>query len=401
MLRFPRIVSVAALSACSASAGCTSAPPEKQSGSVYSFGSGQYGETGLGIEKDTSVPTKIPSLKNVTFIATSGSSSTSAVLGENGGVSVFGQQLGPGSPQDTPTPIPRGIPPGTAIKALAVGEFQGFALTAEGALWAWGKRATGTGSAGVVANPQQVKLSTPSPVSQVSCGREHTLVLTENGEVWACGSSASFATGFGSKEDVHSFKRVTAIEQALGGARVTAIAAGRDHSLVLDSNGEVWAFGDDSSGQCGSGETHRYIKTPTRVEGIPHNLKVVAISAGAQHSAAITCDNSVFTWGSGSSGALGHGDRTDIAVARRVEFDFGGKIVAVAAGGGHTLFLTDKQQLFAAGKGRNGQLGRGSELESMAAYRTTPVLVTTLSPPPNGSRIAQLAAGRDHILVLV
>jgi alpha-tubulin suppressor-like RCC1 family protein len=70
---------------------------------------------------------------------------------------------------------------------------------------------------------------------------------------------------------------------------------------------------------------------------------------------------------------LGHGDRNSLNTPKKVNFE--SKVKKVDCGGGHTGFLTNSGDLYLMGRGRDGQLGRGSKIESMAAYRANPTLV--------------------------
>jgi regulator of chromosome condensation len=186
------------------------------------------------------------------------------------------------------------------------------------------------------------------------------------------------------------------------GKRIVAAAAGREHSLLLTDAGEVYACGTEFFGQCGQSMAVPYVKTPVRVTGELADKKVVKIFAGEYHSIAICDDHSTYLWGGNKEGTLGQGDRSDIGSPRLLEAKLEGRIVQAAGGGGHTLFLTDANKLYATGRGRSGQLGRGDKLESMAAYRTEPVLVQSLQHLVEpGSRIISIAAGRDHSMAVV
>jgi alpha-tubulin suppressor-like RCC1 family protein len=121
------------------------------------------------------------------------------------------------------------------------------------------------------------------------------------------------------------------------------------------------------------------------------------VLAGEYHSVAIAGNGEVYTWGCGSSGQLGHGDRSDLGIPKKVAALKDVAIVDGAAGGNHTLLLAADGRVFAFGKGRNGQLGRGDHLESIAAYRTTPMEVDALE----GATVVQLSAGSDHSLALL
>lgn len=79
------------------------------------------------------------------------------------------------------------------------------------------------------------------------------------------------------------------------------------------------------------------------------------------------------TWGFGNDGQLGHGDRNSLNTPKKVHFD--SSVKKVGCGGGHTGLLTKDGELYLMGRGRDGQLGRGSKVESIAAGRAVPTLV--------------------------
>ena len=74
------------------------------------------------------------------------------------------------------------------------------------------------------------------------------------------------------------------------------------------------------------------------------------------------------------------------------------QLLQAACGGGHTVLLTDAGETWCFGRGRSGQLGRADSLESIAAYRTTPVSVDFFKK--EGWRPVQVACGADHTVVL-
>jgi hypothetical protein len=87
-------------------------------------------------------------------------------------------------------------------------------------------------------------------------------------------------------------------------ARPLALAAGGRHSLMVDTSGKVWTWGDNSSGQLGLGHT-RPVTGVALVTALP--TRALAVAAGAQHSAALLADGSVWVWGANNRGQLGTG----------------------------------------------------------------------------------------------
>jgi hypothetical protein len=90
----------------------------------------------------------------------------------------------------------------------------------------------------------------------------------------------------------------------VGASNIVAIAAGGDHSLALKSDGTMLSWGHDDTGQLGDGTVAPYNATPSTVNSASN---IVAIAAGGSHSLALKSDGSMLSWGSDSSGQLGNG----------------------------------------------------------------------------------------------
>ena len=92
----------------------------------------------------------------------------------------------------------------------------------------------------------------------------------------------------------------------LASAFVVAVSAGGDHSLALAADGAVWSWGWGDFGNLGHGDEQDQL-LPKKLEALA-SRRVVAVSAAAVHSLALTADGAVFAWGKGDSGCLGHGE---------------------------------------------------------------------------------------------
>jgi alpha-tubulin suppressor-like RCC1 family protein len=371
---------------------------------VWSWGSSAFGELGHGREADEPVPRHIDALRglDVVSVASSGSAVSAAALTRDGRVLTMGcgrdNRLGHGDSkldanQDTPRPVDELPEPAVSV---AMGGYHGAAVAASGRVYTWGRRALGHANArrGL---PNLVEGLQGVHVVQVACGREHTVAVDTAGAAWVWGVGAQYATGTGAKADLA--RPVALPAAAFNGERVAAVACGRDHTLFLTTGGSVYSCGLDDMGQCGTGFAARFQRVPVLVRGLSgqgqaQGRRVVAVAAGEYHSVAVCEDGAVYTWGAGKEGQLGHGDRADTGQPRLLEAQLEGSVVAAAAGGAHTLLLTDTGALYAVGRGRSGQLGRGDALESIAAYRTEPVEVSRLSRGRAGT-VCCIAAGRD------
>lgn len=220
----------------------------------------------------------------------------------------------------------------------------------------------------------------------VEAGEYHTVVLDSHGRVWVWGDGSSGQLGIGSTSDSAVPVQVT----ALGGKTITAIAAGCKHTLALDSDGTVWAWGDNISGELGDGSSNNNRTSPVQVS-IPAGVEIVALAAGGMHSAALDSSGGVWTWGANDDGELGLGYNNSVLVTvpTQVTVPGGKTITAIAAGYEHTLALASDGTVWAWGNNLLGQLGLND-----TADRTSPVQVTM----PGDRSIAVIAAGRQHSL---
>ena len=102
------------------------------------------------------------------------------------------------------------------------------------------------------------------------------------------------------------------------GQRVVAISTGRNHSLAITADGAIWSWGYGRFGKLGHGDEQSQL-LPKKVEAFA-GQRVVAVSAGGPHSLATTADGAVFTWGHGGHGSLGHGeDLSNQLLPKKVE----------------------------------------------------------------------------------
>ena len=143
----------------------------------------------------------------------------------------------------------------------------------------------------------------------------------------------------------------------LAGQSVVAVSASFSHSLAITADGSVWSWGEGGCGRLGHGDEQRQL-LPKKVE-LFAGRRAVAVSAGWSHSLAITADGAVWSWGSGGFGKLGHSNVQHQLLPKKVEAFAGQRVVAVSAGGGHSISLTADGAVWSWGEGGNGTLGHG------------------------------------------
>ena len=152
------------------------------------------------------------------------------------------------------------------------------------------------------------------------------------------------------------------------GIRIVQVSAGGGlvrvaHSLLLTSTGRVLSFGTGQYGQLGHGYSDGKqlpdIVRPKYIEAF-NGVRIVCVAAGELHSAAITEDGDLYTWGDGFCGQLGHGDKRPQLEPKQVEL--GGLedecVATVSCGNRHTICVTEEGEAFSFGLGHFGVLGR-------------------------------------------
>ncbi|MGI8685504.1 MAG: hypothetical protein ACR2MO_10530 [Acidimicrobiales bacterium] len=249
-------------------------------------------------------------------------------------------------------------------------EAGGACSSAVGPALAWGDNGSGqlgSGSTATTTAPVGVsRLGPGAGVASVAAGLDHSLALRSDDSVLAWGSNFFGQLGDGSAVDSNLAVAVTGLGARSG---AIAVAAGARHSLVIKADGSVLAWGDNVSGQLGTGSTAAS-RVPVAVSGLGAGSGVVGVAAGLGHSLALRADGSVMAWGANRFGQLGDASGTDSSMPVAVSgLGAGSGVVAIAAGDVHSLALKADGSVVAWGSGVRGQLGS-------TATRTTVTIVS-------------------------
>ncbi len=169
----------------------------------------------------------------------------------------------------------------------------------------------------------------------------------------------------------------SALFAAGAAAQLPAVSAGTDHSFAVTTDGRLLGWGRDDAGQLGLG-TVRQSSTPLPVAGT-----YAAIATGSSHTLALTPGGDLYAWGSNSAGQLGDGTTAD----RGSPVFIGSGFSAIAAGGDHSVALKKNGDLYGWGNNDQGQIGDGTR-------------VTRLAPVFAVSGFVAVAAGDKHTVAL-
>ncbi|XP_039864537.1 probable E3 ubiquitin-protein ligase HERC6 isoform X1 [Simochromis diagramma] len=255
------------------------------------------------------------------------------------------------------------------VVAMACGQDHSLAVSASGHVFSWGAGEDGQLGLPTPSNshrPSKVPVPLPIPIIQVACGNSHSLALTKGGDVFSWGLNSHGQLGLGKEVPVQD---TPVIICALAGVAVTQIAAGGTHSLFLTLADLVYCCGANKCGQLGVNRVDEKGRFNICMVPALRPLSVSFISCGESHSAVLTKDGKVYTFGDGSQGQLGHSTSAN-EVKPKLVAGVDGPASQIACGRHHTLVLGSSGQLWAFGSGAKGQTGNGHNGGSL-----TPTLV--------------------------
>jgi alpha-tubulin suppressor-like RCC1 family protein len=252
---------------------------------------------------------------------------------------------------------------------MACGGKHAVLVTRQGEVFSWGEESGGRLGHGVdcdVPYPQLVDALAATNTELVSCGEYHTCAVTLSGDLytWGDGTHNFGLLGHGNDMSHWMPKRVNG---SLEGVRVSSIACGAWHTALVTSAGQLFTFGDGTFGVLGHGD-RKCASVPREVESLK-GLKTVRAACGVWHTAAvvevmvgyssaINCSSGkLFTWGDGDKGRLGHGDKEQRLVPTCVAAVVDHNFRQVACGNSLTVALTTSGQVFTMGSTTYGQLG--------------------------------------------
>jgi alpha-tubulin suppressor-like RCC1 family protein len=365
----------------------------KADGSVWAWGTNQNGQLGDismdGRHSSVVVPEQVPGLSGAVELATG--SITSLAVKADGSVWTWGSNayglLGDGRSTYRFSPVP--VPGLTGAVAVAAGGYHGMALKSDGTVWTWGYNFRGQLGYGQVEDELYLVHTSPARVPgltdvvAVTAGNMYSMAVKSDGSVWAWGDNDTGQLGDGDATisrlgPVQVVGLANVVTAVAGGGAVQASNVSAAHSLAIKSDGSVWAWGNNAFGQLGNGTTTSR-STPIQVPGL---AGVVAATAGEAFSIAVKSDGSVWTWGLNPSGQLGDGTTTNRSSPVQVPGLTG--VVAVGAGAFHSLAVKSDGSVWAWGQNDSGQLGDGTTFN-----HSTPVQV------PGLTGVVKVEAGWD------
>ncbi|XP_071808408.1 probable E3 ubiquitin-protein ligase HERC4 [Asterias amurensis] len=238
--------------------------------------------------------------------------------------------------------------------------------------------------------PVQVTALETSVIKHVVCGDTFTVVTADNGSILSWGEDSCGQCGWGS--ETRDIKTRPRLLKGLAMHHVVQVACGGKHCIALTKGGKLFVWGDNTYGQLGVGKNHAvFHNKPTELTSL-HGLPVRQLACGGAHTFVVSTSGTIFGWGRNHCGQLGVSDNKDRSQPTLLKSLRSQRVKFVACGENHTAMLTADGGVFTFGAAENRQLGHSSTSNEINPRKVFELM---------GSEVSQIACGRHHTLAFI
>jgi len=237
---------------------------------------------------------------------------------------------------------------------ISIGYYFGGALDEDGVVWVWGQNGSGQLGNGksISTTTGQGYAGTAQPVPglpkirQFSAGESYGMALDYDGDAWCWGYNAEWQCGnFKAAGNAVQRLPIKLDRAAYGIPKLVKVTGGVFHSAALDENGAVWCWGLNNAGQLGRGTSGRPSNYNENIPGkavFPAGVAIVDVEAGRDNTVALDSQGNVWCWGRNSQAECANGKTTFVPTPHNVVFPAGTpKIVQISLENGWVLALDE------------------------------------------------------------
>lgn len=191
---------------------------------------------------------------------------------------------------------------------------------------------------GLSQQPHRIASLENFKIKKVECGSRFTIVLTDDGKLYGFGQNSNYEISYSEPTQQH-FPRLI---QQLKDVSIESFSCGSSHTMVIDSNGVLYGFGSNESGQLGLGK-EKFKSEPTIIHSLKH-VRISKVVCGSYFTMACSETGTVYAFGQNTNGQLGLKISESVNTPTTVPLD--ADVVDIACGFGHAIFLSDEGKVY-------------------------------------------------------
>ncbi|CDE14898.1 putative uncharacterized protein [Clostridium sp. CAG:470] len=345
------------------------------SGKVYGWGQNNNGQLAQGNTTNYSTPVYM-GIDNATDIATG--AYYTLVLKEDGTVWSAGYngngELGNGTTANKTNFVQVIKNDGEAldnIKAIAAGYNTSYAITNDGEVYTWGYNGKGQMGFGDTSSRTSATKTTLAGIKQISAGEHYTIALAEDGTVYVSGRNTEGQLGIGNDSTIYTWSKMKNINGTAQMENVKQVATGIYHTVVLTNDGNMYATGYNNVYQLADGSSSTKTKLQPMKSSDGSNMKnIKSIYAEGYNTFAITNENELYSVGYNNYGQLVQKTNSNLSVLTKTKTEQKTTAMAITRNPEYqtTAYIDEIGRVYTVGYSAEGELGNGTT-DVAYAYR--------------------------------